>query len=106
MTEQSRETIEQGNEPTADHNADSAPTQQTPPSSEAVSPGKQKAARRRKMLLGTAGAVILAGVLAVGIPWILNALNTVSTDDAFVNGHVTFVAARARSGCACPRGRQ
>jgi len=48
------------------------------------------------MLLGAAGAVILAAVLAVGIPWILNALNTVSTDDAFVNGHVTFVAARVR----------
>jgi hypothetical protein len=29
-----------------------------------------------------------------GIPYILLTLNTVSTDDAFVNGHVTFVAAR------------
>jgi len=29
-----------------------------------------------------------------GIPWIKQILNTVSTDDAFVNGHVTFVAAR------------
>ena len=48
------------------------------------------------MLLGAAGVVLLAAVLAVGIPWILNALNTVSTDDAFVNGHVTFVAARVR----------
>ena len=32
----------------------------------------------------------------LAIPWILNALNTVSTDDAYVNGHVTFVAARVR----------
>jgi membrane fusion protein, multidrug efflux system len=48
------------------------------------------------MLLGAAGAVVLAAVLAVGIPWILNALNTVSTDDAYVNGHVTFVAGRVR----------
>jgi membrane fusion protein, multidrug efflux system len=94
MTEQSRETIEQGNEPTADHNADSAPTRQTSSSSESVSP--EKAVRRRRMLLGAGGAVILAAVLAVGIPWIVDALNTVSTDDAFVNGHVTFVAARIR----------
>ena len=48
------------------------------------------------MLFGAAGAVVLAAVLVVGIPWILEALNTVSTDDAFVNGHVTFVAARVR----------
>jgi membrane fusion protein, multidrug efflux system len=84
MTEQSREAT-----------ADSAPIQPTPPGSEAV-PEKQKVPRRRKMLLGAAGAVVLAVVLGVGIPWILSALNTVSTDDAFVNGHVTFVAARVR----------
>jgi membrane fusion protein (multidrug efflux system) len=29
-----------------------------------------------------------------GIPWIGHALNTVSTDDAYVSGHVTFVAPR------------
>jgi membrane fusion protein (multidrug efflux system) len=36
--------------------------------------------------------------LAVGayylVPWVITALNTVSTDDAYVNGHVTFVAPR------------
>jgi membrane fusion protein (multidrug efflux system) len=36
--------------------------------------------------------------LAVGarflVPWLVTALNTVSTDDAYVNGHVTFVAPR------------
>ncbi len=50
--------------------------------------------RRRKPLL-LVGAV--AG-LAVGVrflvPWVDTALNTVSTDDAYVNGHVTFVAPR------------
>jgi membrane fusion protein (multidrug efflux system) len=30
------------------------------------------------------------------IPWVSTALNTVSTDDAYVNGHVTFVAARVK----------
>ena len=33
-----------------------------------------------------------AGYLAV--PWVTRALNTVSTDDAYVNSHVTFVAPR------------
>jgi membrane fusion protein (multidrug efflux system) len=31
---------------------------------------------------------------AFGIPWLLDSLTTVSTDDAYVNGHVTFVAPR------------
>jgi membrane fusion protein (multidrug efflux system) len=33
-------------------------------------------------------------VLVVGVPWLVRALNTVETDDAYVNGHVTFVAPR------------
>src|SRR6516162_332241 len=78
------ETTEQASEPA------SAPV------SEPVSPEKQKAVRRKKLLIGAAGAVVLIAVLAVGIPWTLDALNTVSTDDAYVNGHVTFVAARVR----------
>jgi membrane fusion protein, multidrug efflux system len=44
-----------------------------------------------KLLIG--GLVALV-VLIVGIPRILHALNTVSTDDAYVNSHVTFVAPR------------
>ena len=35
-------------------------------------------------------ATVVAG--AVGIPWIHEMLTTVSTDDAYVNGHVTYVA--------------
>src|SRR5260221_6802526 len=38
--------------------------------------------------------LLLAAALLVGIPRILRALNTVSTDDAYVNGYVTFVAPR------------
>ena len=44
-----------------------------------------------KLLIG--GLVALV-VLIVGIPRILRSLNTVSTDDAYVNSHVTFVAPR------------
>ena len=40
------------------------------------------------------GAVVVLGAAAASIPWILRSLRTVSTDDAYVNGHVTFVAPR------------
>jgi len=40
------------------------------------------------------GIVLLIVVLIVGGPWVLRVLNTISTDDAYVNGHVTFVAPR------------
>ena len=40
------------------------------------------------------GVLILGAAGILGIPWIQTALNTVSTDDAYVNGHVTFVAPR------------
>jgi membrane fusion protein (multidrug efflux system) len=46
------------------------------------------------LLLGVAAVLLLAVILVFGIPWTRQTLNTVSTDDAFVNGHVTFVAAR------------
>ena len=48
----------------------------------------------RRLLVAAVVALILAAVWALVIPWIKLTLNTVSTDDAFVNGHVTFVAAR------------
>jgi membrane fusion protein (multidrug efflux system) len=46
------------------------------------------------LLVGVLGALILAAIGILGIPWIRLALDTVSTDDAYVNGHVTFVAPR------------
>jgi membrane fusion protein (multidrug efflux system) len=46
------------------------------------------------LLLGVLGVLVLVAALWFGIPYILLTLSTVSTDDAFVNGHVTFVAAR------------
>ena len=86
MTEQSSERTDQDEEPSSSYEDHS----------KVDTPDKQKAVRRRKMLFGAAGAVVLALVLVVGIPWIRDALNTVSTDDAYVNGHVTFVAPRVR----------
>jgi membrane fusion protein (multidrug efflux system) len=45
-------------------------------------------------LVGLLGALILAAVCVLVIPSIRLAFNTVSEDDAYVNGHVTFVAPR------------
>ena len=44
--------------------------------------------------MGVLAALVLAAIWKFGVPWIRLTLNTVSTDDAYVNGHVTFVAAR------------
>ncbi len=68
------------------------------PAAEPVAPGPHEPARpahprRRWVLL----AVILAGLIAGGIaliPTIRTALNTVTTDDAYINGHVTYLAPR------------
>jgi membrane fusion protein, multidrug efflux system len=43
-------------------------------------------------VLGAVGVLALLLILFEGVPWLRNALRTVSTDDAYVNGHVTFVA--------------
>ena len=40
------------------------------------------------------GAAVIGLLLIAGIGWFLKSLGTVSTDDAFVSGHVTFVAPR------------
>ena len=57
-------------------------------------PPHRRSSRRRKLLIGVVGAVILVAAGVMSIPSIRLALNTASTDDAFVNGHVTFVAPR------------
>lgn len=49
--------------------------------------------RSRKWLWGI-GVVAVVATCAAAVPWVQKALNTVSTDDAYVNGHVTYVAPR------------
>jgi membrane fusion protein (multidrug efflux system) len=51
-------------------------------------------ARRRRLLIGAIGVLVVVASCVFGIPRIELALNTVSTDDAYVNWHVTFVAPR------------
>ncbi len=67
---------------------------QAPPGSRPVPPAARKSSRSRKLLAGVLGVAVLAGLVAFGIPWVKEMLSTASTDDAFVNGHVTFVAPR------------
>ena len=55
---------------------------------------KHPSKRRRWLVMGALGALVLAAAVVFGIPWIELTFNTVSTDDAYVNGHVTFVAPR------------
>src|SRR5215831_19024023 len=71
-----------------------AKSPQTDPASKPVPPGAPRSTRRRRLLLAVLGVLVLAAALWFGIPYVLLTLSTVSTDDAFVNGHVTFVAAR------------
>jgi membrane fusion protein (multidrug efflux system) len=65
----------------------------TPRASEAVSSVARGRNIRRFVAWGV-GAAVLALLLVVGVPWVHRLLTTVSTDDAYVNGHVTMVAPR------------
>jgi membrane fusion protein, multidrug efflux system len=65
----------------------------TGPSPANKNPAEGKGLRKR-LLIGALAALLLTTAAVLGVPWIKEALNTVSTDDAYVNGHVTFVAAR------------
>jgi membrane fusion protein, multidrug efflux system len=53
-------------------------------------PPKSKRWNLKLIIAGIVGLLLLI----VGVPRIVHALNTVSTDDAYVNSHVTFVAPR------------
>ena len=49
---------------------------------------------RKRLFLLTAALAGLAVASYFLVPWVTTALNTVSTDDAYVNGHFTLVAPR------------
>jgi membrane fusion protein (multidrug efflux system) len=53
-----------------------------------------KPARKRRRWRIVMGILVAAVLLFIGIPRLIRAFNTVSTDDAYVNGYVTFVAPR------------
>jgi membrane fusion protein (multidrug efflux system) len=54
----------------------------------------EKQPQKRPLWMWIAGGAFILLALYEAIPWAINAFRTESTDDAYVNGHVTFVAAR------------
>ena len=57
-------------------------------------PGSASPTAKRPLWIWIAGSVLVILALVKVVPYVINALRTVSTDDAYVNGHVTFVAPR------------
>ena len=97
MTEQSDKPGSDNVQPTAnetDSAVQYAKSSGAPVASGPLPPKAQKSARKRKFVAGMLGVAVLVVLLGFGIPEVKELLNTVSTDDAFVNGHVTFVAPR------------
>jgi len=77
-------------QPSASGSASSPPEAKLP-----ADPAAKPHTRNRRKWLVLAGAVVAVVLAAyILIPHIMTAFNTVSTDDAYVNGHVTFVAPR------------
>src|SRR3954462_6430484 len=66
--------------------ANAAPADKEPPP-----PKERRQSRLPLIILGLAGLVLF---LVWGVPAIRLSLSTPSTDDAYVNGHLTFVAPR------------
>jgi membrane fusion protein (multidrug efflux system) len=66
-----------------------------PPGSPVAAPAHVVKRRSwRRWVLVLAGVVVLAAVGVYAAPSVVRMFNTISTDDAYVNGHVTFVAPR------------
>jgi membrane fusion protein, multidrug efflux system len=63
-------------------------------STQMAAPANHRPGWKRRLAIGVLAALVLVAIWKFGVPWIELTLNTVSTDDAYVNGHVTFVAAR------------
>jgi membrane fusion protein (multidrug efflux system) len=80
-------------DPTASAPEPPPPTE--PVEAQAPQAPNSAASRRRRWKLGL-GVLAALAALGLGIPLGLHALRTVSTDDAYVSGHVTFVAPRVQ----------
>src|SRR6516164_7268827 len=87
------ESIRDGAAPRAEEGASVGRATQSPQAAP-VKPTNHRPRWKRRLAIGVLAALVLAAIWKFGVPWIQLTLNTVSTDDAYVNGHVTFVAAR------------
>ena len=59
-----------------------------------ANPSTGKPAEKRPLWMWIGGGALVLLALYEAIPWGITAFRTESTDDAYVNGHVTFVAPR------------
>jgi membrane fusion protein (multidrug efflux system) len=66
----------------------------SPHHTESANPSHQPPPRRRRKPFRVIGIVIACAVVVAVAWWFISSYGTVSTDDAYVNGHVTFVAPR------------
>lgn len=86
--------------PRADGDGESSTVAEPPSASAAVPHASAPASvatpprRRRRAWRWVVVLLALAAAAIFGVPWVKRTLNTVSTDDAYVNGRVTFVAPR------------
>jgi membrane fusion protein (multidrug efflux system) len=70
------------------------PTEQTtPPETSAPNASVQPPRKKRRWVLPVIVLLVVAALI-LGIPRLMRAFSTVSTDDGYVNGYVTFVAPR------------
>jgi membrane fusion protein (multidrug efflux system) len=69
---------------------------ETSPATETASkpPPPPAHAPKRKPWPKIVAIIVIVALLFASIPWVIEEVHTVSTDDAYVNGHVTFVAPR------------
>ena len=71
------------------------PEEEALPAAETVEPTTEaKPSGKRRKLVIALGLLGACSLLFLVIPWIRHSLHTVSTDDAYVNSYVTFVAPR------------
>ncbi len=81
--------------PVAEHNGKpgsaAEPVASVPPVPPSASP---RSLHWRKWVLAAAAMAGLAGTAYALLPWVEKEFKTISTDDAYVNGHVTYVAPR------------
>jgi membrane fusion protein, multidrug efflux system len=75
----------------ADH---AVTSEQADGASKRAAPAKHGSRLKKRLIMVVLAVLALAAIWKFGVPWVELSLTTVSTDDAYVNGHVTFVAAR------------
>jgi membrane fusion protein, multidrug efflux system len=96
MTEQNDKPGSTNAQPTPNEEASAArdtKSAQTPPAAGPL-PKPRAAGWKRKLPIAVLGVAVLVILVVFGPAWVEEMLNTESTDDAYVNDHVTFVAPR------------